>query len=377
MVKQTKKTHPDPFESVSIPLRKWINEGVTYKKGRFSETEEKLLQKSLCDFALENKMSLCELLEMMSHTLPEKNKKVWNKIAEALPNRSILAVQNFCKRRFHPNNYKRNWTSEEETELKAMVTKTGFKWSELATHFQRTRHNVRDKWRSIGAQDEKGRVDKNWSLNEILRLMRIVEKYNSLQLLSNTDRELIEDFKKSNRKFLKGELLISSVNQHNKILSVFLRSKIINQVSTLSFSWTEIAESFKHRSIDDLKNIWRSIFGKSNNIWEQKRIKDNLQILKKLHKNKVSFIKNIQFDNLRILNGENILEKIKEEVKLDFFENFKKDVVSSIEFYQKKLETLKPSIIKKKTERIYTRSTRQNVKKHLSEELMNAKINDN
>jgi hypothetical protein len=80
-------------------------------------------------------MSPDEILEVCSKPSKELSadlKKVWCKIAECLPNRSVKSVHNFCRRRFNPENYSGKWTPDEEEALLSLVEQLGTQWKSIA-----------------------------------------------------------------------------------------------------------------------------------------------------------------------------------------------------------------------------------------------------
>ena len=86
-------------------------------QGKFVVEEIKSIMNSLCQWALENHFVDKELINMCSlpaSELKDDVKRGWCKIAEALPNRSVQSIHNFCRRRFNPDNYSGKWTQEEE-----------------------------------------------------------------------------------------------------------------------------------------------------------------------------------------------------------------------------------------------------------------------
>jgi hypothetical protein len=58
--------------------------------------------------------------------------KAWCKVAEALPNRSVQSIHNFCRRRFNQENYSGAWTSAEQEALIDLVKQMGTSWKTIA-----------------------------------------------------------------------------------------------------------------------------------------------------------------------------------------------------------------------------------------------------
>ena len=193
--------------------RKWKEDG-DFKKGRFTKAEESIIATYLSDYAKENGISKDSLLEMMSNRLDRKKANFWTKIAESLPSRSVLSIQNFCRRRFNIKNYKRTWSKEEEDFLMQMVKKHGNKWTEIAFELGRTPHNVRDKWRTISDGHGKKRELKPWNIQDLLLLIRLIEKSNDCCILEQSDEEIIDGL--SHRCWNKSSLKPLNISPINK-----------------------------------------------------------------------------------------------------------------------------------------------------------------
>ncbi|XP_053993777.1 uncharacterized protein LOC128884407 isoform X2 [Hylaeus volcanicus] len=73
----------------------------------------------------------------------------WEKIAMALPQRSVRSVQLFALRRLYP--WKTGpWTKEEENDLIELVKRYGFTWTKFAyEYFQRPPNYIQSKWRDL------------------------------------------------------------------------------------------------------------------------------------------------------------------------------------------------------------------------------------
>jgi hypothetical protein len=119
-------------EKVGTTKRKWVEKNEEtgkkkeYIKGKITEDEEKKIENALCQYAYENNYSNDQLLSLITEKLTNDN-KIWPKIAECLPNRSVQSIHNFCHRKYHPNNYKGVWSSQEEKDLLNLVKEHGKK----------------------------------------------------------------------------------------------------------------------------------------------------------------------------------------------------------------------------------------------------------
>ena len=139
--KKSSKKENNPHKKVvkeSVSKRKWnekdlkTGEKKIYKKGTITEEEAKKIENSLCEYAFQHNYSEEQLLSIITEKLTNDN-KIWPEIAECLPERSVQSVHNFCHRKYHPNNYKGYWTSQEEKDLINLVKEHGKKWTLIAS----------------------------------------------------------------------------------------------------------------------------------------------------------------------------------------------------------------------------------------------------
>ena len=77
-------------------------------KGAFTQSEVNTLVDALCAYAAkqdEPEEVLTLLCNKPKSELPLGFYGAWPQIAECLPNRSVQACHNLCRRRFNPDNY--------------------------------------------------------------------------------------------------------------------------------------------------------------------------------------------------------------------------------------------------------------------------------
>ena len=144
-------------ENISLEKRKWndtIKQGKKkeFKKGKITPEEEEKITNALCEYAFENDLSKEELLNIIIEK-QTKDKKIWPRIAECLPNRSVQSIHNFCHRKFNPFNYKGEWTLLKEKALINLVKEHGKKWELIAQKLERTALNCKDKYKSLGKEN--------------------------------------------------------------------------------------------------------------------------------------------------------------------------------------------------------------------------------
>ena len=154
-----KENAKDEKEKTSLK-RKWNEKDTTtgekksFIKGKITEEESKKIERALCEYAFEKRLTDEELLSIITEKLTNNN-KIWPIISECLPNRTVQSIHNFCHRKYHPNNYKGFWTSQEEKDLINLVKEHGKKWVLIASKMDRTSINVKDKYKELGEENYK------------------------------------------------------------------------------------------------------------------------------------------------------------------------------------------------------------------------------
>ena len=112
------KSENNTLENIADFGRKWNDlKDKESKKGTFSPEEIKKIKDAICQYAFENKLSEQDLINLVTEKQSKKDKTIWPKIAECLPERSVQSIHNFCHRSLNPFNYKGNWNEDEIKKL--------------------------------------------------------------------------------------------------------------------------------------------------------------------------------------------------------------------------------------------------------------------
>ncbi len=193
-------------------------------------------------------------------------KGAWGEIAKCLPDRSLQACHNLIRRKFNPFNYKGKWTEDEEDELIDHVEKYGKEWKKVAELMGRTATNIRDKWRELGGDNYLERRRDEWSIEEIVHLLKLVEKSTNVHFLGSKLEAAIPQQLKSQAAYIMakkgktGETSFYFLREQGGLeqLKTFLDSlrKEGTRVPNEDINWTAIAEMMKTRSVDDCRNKW-------------------------------------------------------------------------------------------------------------------------
>ncbi|RPD66837.1 hypothetical protein L226DRAFT_452371 [Lentinus tigrinus ALCF2SS1-7] len=151
-------------------------EGLVYKKGKFSATEEAQLNSAIERYRVTKGLSLEELDQVIFSNKVGKDKgheSFWSEITSALQLRPIIAVYHHVRRARHPYAGKGTWTKTEDDLLVQSVRDLGQAWEKISDIVQRTAADCRDRYRNH-LQDREVRRIGMWSKEEEEELTRIV-----------------------------------------------------------------------------------------------------------------------------------------------------------------------------------------------------------
>ncbi|KAJ1849010.1 RNA polymerase I enhancer binding protein [Coemansia sp. RSA 2706] len=145
-------------------LKRLQSEGVVFKKGKFTDSENTVIDEAVTAFV---DMHGLTRQEMYGHLFQRKaqdagpghagsddagrqvRRAFWPVLAEALPARPLQAIYHHVRRKIHPHNYQGAWTSAEDAQLQQLVAAHGPAWEAISREMGRTGTNCRDRWRYI------------------------------------------------------------------------------------------------------------------------------------------------------------------------------------------------------------------------------------
>lgn len=244
------------------------------RKGAFSELEVNLLKDSLCTYAKTNDLSINDLARLCSASIDPDLKGAWTQIATALPDRSVQACHNVCRRKFNTKNYQGQWSLLDEQSLIESVDHMGHEWKTIGEGLGRTAENVRDKWRELGGKNHAKRKKGDWSLEEKLELIRLVNDTSETKFLKwetevdygkfkveEESKEAIEAMsEKQKRTYERGFKKSSEKIMIYKDVSLEIIVPLIidnpEDLPKRDFAWNLISGTLKTRSYDDCWNMW-------------------------------------------------------------------------------------------------------------------------
>ncbi|KAF9569102.1 hypothetical protein CPC08DRAFT_624330 [Agrocybe pediades] len=167
-----------------ILANKWLNasklaelvrdEGLVYKKGKFSAIEEQQLKAAIQRYQHEKQLSDEQIQEtIFSKTDKGRDTAFWSELTAAVPLRPIIAVYHHVRRSYHPLKQQGHWHEYEDEALKQAVADLGQQWEKVSYRVGRMAADCRDRYRNH-IIDRDIRVTGHWSKEEEEELTRIV-----------------------------------------------------------------------------------------------------------------------------------------------------------------------------------------------------------
>jgi len=140
----------------------------------------------------------------------------------------------------------------------------GKEWKKIADILGRTPTNIRDKWRELGGDNYLERRKDEWSLEEIINLLKLVEtSYGHKFLKENVEQKLLQIIKENAESIIKktknGEtqFYLNGEKKHEILKDLLDAVKKVNaKIPSDNLNWTAISHKMKTRSVDDCRNKW-------------------------------------------------------------------------------------------------------------------------
>ncbi|CAE6425596.1 unnamed protein product [Rhizoctonia solani] len=173
-------------EHADILATHWLNpaklaelvkeQGLIYKKGKFSAIEEHQIEEALQNYAKSRSLTPQEIDAIIfskGKKAKEEYSTFWSEITRAVPQRPIIAVYHHVRRTHHPMKQQGKWTPEEDAIVIAAVAELGQKWEQISLRVGRMSSDCRDRYRNH-LVDQEARVIGPWTKEEEDELTRIV-----------------------------------------------------------------------------------------------------------------------------------------------------------------------------------------------------------
>uniref|UniRef100_A0A452HP36 Uncharacterized protein n=1 Tax=Gopherus agassizii TaxID=38772 RepID=A0A452HP36_9SAUR len=162
-----------------IRFKKFKEQGMPIKFGRFSQKENTQIQKNVEDFLSLTEIENAEKL-LFTYRFPEEQGAITRlktkyafgmKIAEGIP-RPWKQVYFRARKMFDPNNYKGRYSEDEKEKLKKYHAIHGNNWKKISEMMSRSTHSVAMKYSQIKSQVNSG----PWSKEETQKLVQAVKE---------------------------------------------------------------------------------------------------------------------------------------------------------------------------------------------------------
>ncbi|KAM9117056.1 transcription termination factor 1 isoform 1-T3 [Pangshura tecta] len=271
-----------------IRFKKFKEQGIPIKFGRFSQKENTQIQKNVEDFLSLTEIENAEKL-LFTYRYPEEQEAITRlktkyafgmKIAEGIP-RPWKQVYFRARKMFDPNNYKGRYSEDEKEKLKKYHAIHGNNWKKISEMMSRSTHSVAMKYSQIKSQVNSG----PWSKEETQKLVQAVKE--TIQ-----KRADLEDIK----------LLLQAENSE-RTLSVE-REKLYKNIS-----WTEIEAKVGTRYWRQCKQKWISIVTKKMSNGQKvydgtKGLQAKINLIKRLYEMKVEDANEVNWEELCEIIGD-------------------------------------------------------------------------
>ncbi|KAJ7490397.1 hypothetical protein B0H11DRAFT_1719252 [Mycena galericulata] len=161
------------------------NEGLVYKKGKFSPMEVKQVNEAIEKYRATRDLSEADLNRIIwPSDSKEKDTAFWLEISFAVPLRPIIAVYHYVRRARHPLKQQGKWHPDEDVKLTQAVNSLGQQWEMVAARVGRMAGDCRDRYRNHIVDRDK-RITGAWSPAEEDQLTRIVTEMQKGKDLDN------------------------------------------------------------------------------------------------------------------------------------------------------------------------------------------------
>ncbi|KAF8969444.1 hypothetical protein BDZ97DRAFT_244549 [Flammula alnicola] len=174
-------TNPDHAHLLAT---KWLNasklaelvrdEGLVYKKGKFSIIEDQQLRAAIEHYQAVRGWTDEQIMQLIfAKTDKSRETAFWSELTASVPLRPIIAVYHHIRRTYHPMKQQGPWRDYEDNALKQAVADLGQQWEKISDRVGRMASDCRDRYRNhIVNRDI--RITGHWSKEEEETLTRIV-----------------------------------------------------------------------------------------------------------------------------------------------------------------------------------------------------------
>ncbi|KAI0340763.1 hypothetical protein BDW22DRAFT_1430434 [Trametopsis cervina] len=150
-------------------------QGLVYKKGKFSSTEEAQLNEAIDRYKATKGMSQQDLVDLIFSKDRVRGEAFWQEITAAIHLRPIVAVYHHVRRKFHPLANLGKWMAAEDESLRSAVLDLGQQWQKVSERVGRSAQDCRDRYRNH-LENSNDRRSGPWTKEEEEELTAIVNE---------------------------------------------------------------------------------------------------------------------------------------------------------------------------------------------------------
>ncbi|XP_004174394.6 transcription termination factor 1 [Taeniopygia guttata] len=262
--------------------------GMAIKFGRFTQKENKQIQKNIEEFLALTGIDSAEKLLFTSRYPEDKDTihrlktehNFCEKISEGIP-RPWRLIYYRARKMFDPNNYKGRYTKEEKEQLKKYQALHGNDWKKISELMSRSNLSVAMKFSEIKSPINYG----PWTKEETQRLIKAVKDVMRRKLRTENPSSL------------------SSLEQSNGDL--WIDRELLHQ----TLPWTEIETKVGSRYWRQCKQKWNSILTRILTEGQQlykgtNRLQTKITLIKRLYETNAEDANEVNWDELSMAIGD-------------------------------------------------------------------------
>jgi len=147
------------------------SEGLVYKKGPFSTTEEQNIKDAIEQYRVDHGFTEDDIFKLIFTR--QKGGTFWHDVARSVPMRPIKNVFVHVRRAWERTAIQGRWSDHEDEGLDKAVRELGHSWDAISKRIGRSSANCRDRYRNhLAHRNERRRGP--WSPEEVKELTAIV-----------------------------------------------------------------------------------------------------------------------------------------------------------------------------------------------------------
>ncbi|NXT09922.1 TTF1 factor, partial [Prunella fulvescens] len=269
-------------------FKEFKKQGMAVKFGRFTQKENKQIQKNVEEFLALTGLDSAEKL-LFTSRYPEDKDTIHRlktehhfceKISEGIP-RPWRLIYYRARKMFDPNNYKGRYTTEEKEQLKKYQALHGNDWKKISELMSRSNLSVAMKFSELKSAINYG----HWTKEETQKLMSAVEDVMRRKVRTENPSSL------------------SSLDQSDRDLWID-REQLYQPLP-----WTEIETKVGSRYWRQCKQKWNSILTRKLTRGQQlckgtNGLRTKITLIKRLYETKAEDASEVNWDELRSAVGD-------------------------------------------------------------------------